>query len=122
MKIEPIILADKFKLIDDYWHPKIIGELNGQHVKIAKIKGEFDWHTHQSEDEMFLVIKGEFYMELRNQRILLKTGESIIIPKGIEHRPVAEEEAHILLFEPVSTINTGSNHASGFTRKDIEAI
>ncbi|MBS0290335.1 MAG: cupin domain-containing protein [Proteobacteria bacterium] len=100
-------LSEKFNLFDEYWSPKIVGELNGQYVKLAKFKGEFTWHSHENEDEMFLVVKGTLRIELRDSTITLKQGEFCVIPKGVEHKPVADEEAHIMLFEPKSTEQTG---------------
>ncbi len=122
MQIQTISIAEKMALFTDHWHPRIIGELNGQQVKIAKIQGTFDWHKHEQEDELFLVIKGEFDMELRDQTLTLRAGELIIIPKGVEHRPVAKKEAQIMLFEPIGTANTGDQPQSDFTRQDLEKI
>lgn len=92
----------------EYWKPAIVGELNGQYIKLAKLKGEFCWHKHNYEDEMFLVLKGILIIKLRNSEIILKEGEFTIIPKGVEHLPIAEEEVEVLLFEPKTTINTGN--------------
>lgn len=100
-------LQEKFSLFDDRWSPKIVGELNGQQVKLAKLQGEFVWHKHDHEDELFLVIKGRFRMEFRDRDVWLEEGEFLIVPRGVEHRPVADEEAHVLLFEPATTLNTG---------------
>ena len=100
-------LREKLSLFDTHWQPKIVGELNGQHVKLVKIQGEFVWHQHQGEDELFLVVDGSFDMHFRDRVVPLAEGEFLIVPRGVEHRPVAEREAHILLFEPVSTLNTG---------------
>ena len=105
---EKVVLARKFAAIDDHWNPRIIGELNGQHVKIAKIHGAFDWHHHEYEDELFLVHRGTFRMEFRDRAIALVPGDMLIVPRGVEHRPVAEEEAEILMFEPAGTLNTGN--------------
>lgn len=105
--IEKVNFGNAFDSISDYWSPKIAGELNGQHVKLAKLKGEFVWHKHDQEDELFLVISGELIIELRDKKLVLKEGEMVIIPKGVEHKPVAENEVEILLFEPISTVNTG---------------
>ena len=105
--MEKVNIAEKFRQIQEYWKPYIAAELNGQHVKLDKLKGEFIWHHHIDEDEMFLVVKGSFRMEFRDQHVWLEEGEFIVVPRGVEHRPVAEEEAHILLFEPASTLNTG---------------
>jgi len=105
--MKKINLQEKFSLFDEHWTPKIIGELNGQHVKLAKIKGEFVWHNHDLEDELFMVIKGSLVMDLPGEKVLLNEGEILIVPKGVDHRPIAEDEAHILMFEPVSTAHTG---------------
>jgi mannose-6-phosphate isomerase-like protein (cupin superfamily) len=102
-----INLNDKLALFSDQWNPKIIAELNGQHVKLAKLKGRFVWHRHESEDELFLVIAGSVEIEFRDKTIRLTEGEMLVVPKGVEHRPNADEEAHVLLFEPVTTLNTG---------------
>ena len=101
-------LAQKFSLIQDYWNPKIVGELNDSYVKLAKLKGEFIWHHHETEDELFLVVKGSLLIQLRDRDIFLEEGEFVVIPKGVEHLPIAEEEAHVLLLEPKTTLNTGN--------------
>ena len=101
-------IAEKLASFTDHWSPKIVGELNGQHVKLAKLKGEFVWHHHEAEDELFLVIKGSLRMEFRDRAEIIEEGEFLIVPAGVEHRPVAEEEVHLLLFEPASTVNTGN--------------
>lgn len=106
--MEKVNLVQKFNLFAGHWQPKIVGELNGQHVKLVKFKGPFVWHHHETEDEFFLVIKGIFRMELPDREIRLEPGEFLIVPRGVEHRPVADEEAQVLLFEPTSTINTGN--------------
>jgi mannose-6-phosphate isomerase-like protein (cupin superfamily) len=100
-------LRDKLARFDTHWDPKIIGELNGQHVKLVKLAGEFVWHRHELEDELFLVVHGRFDMQFRDRVVSLDEGELIIVPRGCEHRPVAQSEAHVLLFEPASTLNTG---------------
>ncbi len=100
-------IAEKLALFTEHWSPKIVGELNGQHVKLAKFKGEFVWHKHDEEDEMFFVVKGSFRMEYRDKTIVLNEGEFLIVPRGTEHRPVADEEVSIMLFEPATTLNTG---------------
>jgi len=105
--IDKVNIEEKLSMFTEYWNPKIVGELNGQQVKLVKFKGEFVWHKHDNEDEMFLVVKGYFNMELRDKTITINEGEFIIIPKGVEHRPVAPEEVQVLLFEPASTLNTG---------------
>ncbi|HXR81887.1 MAG TPA: cupin domain-containing protein [Saprospiraceae bacterium] len=102
-----INLSEKFDLIQDHWNPRIAGELNGQQVKLVKFKGEFIWHKHEDEDEMFFVVQGEFDMHLREKVITLRENEFIIIPKGVEHKPVATNEVSVMLFEPASTLNTG---------------
>ena len=102
-----INLANKFNLFQEPWHPKIVGELNDSYVKLAKLKGEFVWHHHDNEDELFLVIKGTLVIKLRDQELTIHEGEFVVIPKGVEHLPVAEEEVQVLLLEPKSTLNTG---------------
>ena len=106
--IDKVNLAEKLALFSDPWSPKIVGELNGQHVKLVKFSGPFTWHHHEAEDEMFLVVKGRFRMEFRDRDVSLDEGEFIIVPKGVEHRPVADEEVQVLLFEPATTLNTGN--------------
>lgn len=108
MRQKPVNLADKFSEIQDYWNPRVAGELNGQQVKLAKIKGEFVWHHHQNEDELFLVLKGVLTLQLREGVVTLRPGEFFIVPRGVEHKPAAEEEVHLLMFEPASTLNTGN--------------
>jgi len=105
--VKRINLAEKLAQIDDYWVPRIVGELNGQHVKLAKLRGEFDWHRHEDEDELFLVLQGRLRLEFRDRVVELGQGEISIVPRGVEHRPVADDEVHILLFEPAGTLNTG---------------
>jgi mannose-6-phosphate isomerase-like protein (cupin superfamily) len=129
--MQKINLAQKLSLFSDYWNPRVVGELNGQHLKLVKFEGPFTWHHHESEDEMFFVVKGRFRMEYREsdsadggdreRSIWIEPGEFIIVPRGVEHRPVADEEAQVLLFEPVSTLNTG-NVQDDFTRKQLERI
>lgn len=119
--MEKVNLTDKLSLIHDHWNPRIVGELNGQHVKLVKFKGEFVWHKHDHEDEMFFVVKGEFNMELRDRTIVLKENEFLIIPRGVEHRPVAEHEVSVMLFEPASTLNTGDTRGE-MTRDTLEKI
>jgi mannose-6-phosphate isomerase-like protein (cupin superfamily) len=106
--MEKVNLKQKFTLFQDCWSPKIAGELNDSHVKLVKLKGEFVWHQHEAEDELFLVVKGKLLIKLRDRDIWLDEGEFVIIPKGIEHLPVAEEETHVLLLEPKTTLNTGN--------------
>ncbi len=119
--MEKVNLASKFNLFSDHWSPRIAGELNGQHVKLVKFQGEFVWHKHDHEDELFLVVKGSFVMELRDQHITLNEGEFLIVPRGVEHRPVAKEEVQVLLFEPASTLNTGDAE-SELTKTKLENI
>ncbi len=114
-------VAEKLSLFNDYWNPRIVGELNGQQVKFAKIKGEFVWHKHEEEDELFFVLEGKFNMEMRDKTIELNKGEFLIVPKGVEHRPVAIEEASIMLFEPASTLNTG-NIISELTKENLATL
>jgi mannose-6-phosphate isomerase-like protein (cupin superfamily) len=126
-----INLREKLSLISDHWNPRIIGELNGQYLKLVKFEGPFTWHHHDTEDEMFLVVKGRFRMDFRetdgdsgqNQQreIWLEEGEFCIVPRGMEHRPVAPEEAHVLLFEPATTLNTGQLE-NEFTVKDLQRL
>lgn len=101
-------LIKKLNQIENYWQPKIVGELNGQYVKLAKLKGDFIWHHHDNEDELFMVLKGTLLIKLRERDVWLNEGEFFVVPKGVEHNLVAEEEVHLLLFEPKSTLNTGT--------------
>ncbi len=119
--MQKVNLEDKFKLIKGYWSPALIGELNGQGVKIAKFKGEFPKHQHDNEDELFLVVKGQCFLELDEKTIELNEGELFIVPKGTTHRPYAVEEAHVLMFEPMSTLNTG-NTENEYTKKVLKTI
>lgn len=107
MVTEKINLKEKFELFNEHWTPKIVGELNGQQVKLAKLKGEFVWHDHKKEDEMFMVIKGSLQIQFRDKKITLNEGEMYIVPRGVEHKPIAPKEAWVLLFEPKSTKHTG---------------
>lgn len=119
--MEKVNLAHKFNLFQDYWSPKIVGELNDSYVKLVKLQGEFVWHHHEAEDELFLVVKGRLLIKLRDRDIWLEKGEFFIIPRGVEHLPIAEKEAHVLLLEPKSTLNTG-NVRSEKTVTDLERI
>lgn len=119
--MEKVNIAEKLSLFNDYCNPRIIGELNGQHVKAVKLKGEFVWHSHENEDELFLVIKGKFNMELKDKTVEINEGEFFIVPHGVEHKPVAVEEVHILLFEPAATVNTG-NVRNELTRTILQKI
>jgi mannose-6-phosphate isomerase-like protein (cupin superfamily) len=114
-------LKEKLALFSAHWDPKIVAELNGQLVKLVKFQGPFTWHRHENEDELFLVVDGSFDMEFRDLTVRLEAGELIVVPRGVEHRPVAEREAHVLLFEPATTLNTGD--AGGpLTREELERI
>ena len=108
--LKVVNVKEKLSIFNEHWSPKIVGELNGQQVKLAKLKGEFIWHFHEEEDELFWVIKGKLLMKLRDQDVVINEGEFFIVPKGVEHLPVAEEECHIMLLEPTSTLNTGNIH------------
>jgi len=119
--MEKVNLAEKLDLFNEFWTPKIVGDLNDSYVKLAKFKGEFVWHKHDNEDELFFVIKGRLLIKLRDQDIYLNPGEFLIIPKGIEHLPVAEEEVHVMLIEPKSTLNTGDTKGK-HTKKDLDFI
>jgi mannose-6-phosphate isomerase-like protein (cupin superfamily) len=114
-------LAEKFRLFDDYWSPKIVGELNDHHVKLVKLKGEFVWHHHDAEDELFFVVKGRLLLKLRDRDVWLEAGEFAIVPRGVEHLPVAPEEAQVLLIEPQSTLNTG-NVRNERTVRELERL
>ena len=108
MKNEKVNLAEKFSRIPDHWHPRVAGEINDMAVKLVKLKGEFMWHHHENEDELFLVVKGRLTMRLRDRTVEIKEGEFFIVPRGVEHLPVAEEEVHVVLLEPKTTLNTGN--------------
>ena len=120
--MKKINIAQKLSLFTEHWSPKIIAELNGQHIKLAKLKGEFVWHQHQNEDEMFLVIKGSLKIEFRDRIEHLKAGEMIVIPKGVEHKPIADEEVEVMLFEPKTTLNTGNSDDTTLTKSQLEVI
>jgi mannose-6-phosphate isomerase-like protein (cupin superfamily) len=106
--MDRVTILEKFDLIQEFWSPKIVGELNGQQVKLAKFKGAFDWHFHENEDELFFIVKGKLRMEYRDKIVELNENEMLIVPRGVEHKPVAEDEVWIMLFEPASTLNTGN--------------
>jgi mannose-6-phosphate isomerase-like protein (cupin superfamily) len=116
-----VSLAAKLSQISDHWNPRIVGELNGQHVKLVKFQGEFVWHHHDAEDELFLVVDGRFRMEFRDRHVWLERGEFLIVPRGVDHRPVAEDEVSVLLFEPAGTLNTG-NVTETRTRQTLDRI
>jgi mannose-6-phosphate isomerase-like protein (cupin superfamily) len=119
--MEKVNLRDKLSQFSEHWSPKIVGELNGQLVKLVKFKGEFVWHHHDHEDEMFLVVRGSFDMHLRDRVVTIREGEFFIVPRGVEHKPVAADEAHVLLFEPATTLNTG-NVRNERTRENLERL
>lgn len=106
--MDRIDLAEKLASFSDHWNPRVVAELNGQQVKVVKLLGPFTWHHHEREDELFLVLHGVLRMELRDRVLELRPGQAVVVPRGVEHRPVAEEEVHVLLFEPASTVNTGN--------------
>ena len=114
-------LAEKFRQVSDYWNPRVVGELNDCHVKAVKIKGEFIWHHHDLEDELFLVVKGTLRMRFRDREEIVREGEFLVVPHGVEHMPVAEEEVHMMLLEPKSTLNTG-NVTNERTVRQLERI
>jgi mannose-6-phosphate isomerase-like protein (cupin superfamily) len=119
--MDKVNLAEKLSLFSEHWSPKIVGELNDSYVKLVKFKGEFVWHHHETEDELFLVVKGRFLMKLRDRDMWVEEGEFVIIPRGIEHMPVAEDEVHVMLLEPKSTLNTG-NIQNAKTVETLERI
>jgi len=119
--MQKVNIVQKLSLFQDYWNPRIVGELNGQQVKLAKFKGEFVWHKHDHEDELFYVVKGSFIMEFRDRTVELNENEFLIVPKGVEHRPVAVNEVAIMLFEPAGTLNTG-NTTGELTRDTLDLI
>lgn len=115
-------LKEKLALIQDQWNPRIVGELNGQYVKLVKFQGEFPWHSHENEDELFLAVEGEFDLDFRDRTERVRPGQFVIVPKGVEHRPKCDVEASVLLFEPASTLNTGELDSHPMTRKVLERI
>ncbi len=119
--MEAVNLQQKLALFSEHYSPKIVGELNDQYVKLVKFKGDFTWHHHQHEDEMFLVVKGSFVMKLRDGEVTIREGEFFIVPRGVEHCPTAAEEVHVMLFEPKSTLNTG-NVTNERTRQDLQRL
>ncbi len=120
--MEKVNLVEKLALINEHWRPKVVGELNGQEVKVVKFQGEFPWHQHENEDEMFMALKGNFRIEFRDKTVELSEGEFIVVPRGVEHRPVAEEEVEVLLFEPANLKNTGNIKDEKFTAPIGEKI
>jgi mannose-6-phosphate isomerase-like protein (cupin superfamily) len=119
--MKKVNLKNKLELFNEFWTPKIVGDLNDAYVKLAKLKGEFTWHKHENEDELFFIIKGKLLIKFRDQDILLEEGELLIIPKGVEHLPIAESEVHVLLVEPKTTLNTG-DFVGELTKKDLDRI
>jgi len=119
--MEKVNVSEKLATFNDYFNPRVVGELNGQQVKLVKFQGEFIWHHHENEDELFYVVKGSFDMHMRNKIITINAGEFLVMPRGVEHKPVAKEEVEILLFEPASTLNTG-NIENEMTVKNLEKI
>ena len=117
-----VSIADKLSQFSDYFNPRIVGELNGQHVKLVKFQGEFVWHHHEHEDELFLVVEGRFRMDFRDRQEWIEEGEFLIVPRGVDHRPVAEEEVAVLLFEPASTLNTGNVQDDARTRANLQRL
>jgi len=116
-----INLKEKLNLFNEHWTPKIVGELNGQQVKLAKLQGDFIWHSHENEDELFYIIKGVLKMEFRDKMVVLNEGDMLIVPRGVEHRPIAEEEVHVMLFEPAETKHTGKVEHE-LTKKELDWI
>lgn len=119
--MEKVNIEEKLSLFSEHWSPKIVGELNGQQVKLVKLKGEFVWHKHDEEDELFYVVKGTLKMAYRDRTEVIKENEFIIVPRGVEHKPIAEEEVAVMLFEPASTLNTG-NTENELTKHQLERI
>jgi len=119
--MDKVNIHQKLSLFRDHWSPKIVGELNRQHVKLVKFKGEFVWHKHDNEDELFYVVQGSFNMEYRDKTITVYENEFLIVPRGVEHRPVAKEEVAVMLFEPATTLNTG-DAISDLTKHDLPVI
>jgi mannose-6-phosphate isomerase-like protein (cupin superfamily) len=120
--MEAINIAEKLSLIDDYWNPRIAAQLNGQAVKLVKLSGEFVWHHHEEEDELFLVIRGSLRMCFRDREVVVHPGEFIVVPRGVEHKPVADEEVEVMLFEPLETRNTGNLEGHALTREDLKRV
>ena len=120
--MEKIDIKEKFNLFSDYWSPKIIEDLNDAYIKVAKLKGEFVWHHHEHEDELFLIIKGNLTIKFRDKDVHLQEGELLVIPKGVEHKPVCEEEVQVILIEPKTTLNTGNVTNDVNTHEDLERI
>ena len=113
--MQKVNLTEKFSQINEHWRPKIVGELNKQEIKLVKFKGVFPWHHHENEDEMFFVVKGRLLLKFRDQTVQLQAGEFLVVPRDVEHRPVAAEEVEVMLFEPAATRNTGNIENEEFT-------
>lgn len=122
MSTQVVNVKQKLSVFNEYWNPKVVGDLNNHQVKVAKLKGEFVWHHHENEDELFLVVKGSLLIHLRDKTLEIHEGEFVIIPKKVEHKPVAKEEVHVILIEPNGTLNTGNVESDQFTKKNLEAI
>lgn len=119
--MDKVNIAEKLSRFDERWSPKVVGQVNGFHVKLAKLEGEFIWHRHEREDELFLVLSGSLVIKFRDRDVRLEEGEFLIVPRGVEHKPVAEREVHVLLFEPATTLNTG-NVRSERTLEELERL
>jgi mannose-6-phosphate isomerase-like protein (cupin superfamily) len=119
--MQKLNVSEKLALVSDHWHPRIVAELNGQHVKVVKLQGEFVWHAHEKEDEMFLVVRGRMRIDFRDGTVELGEGDALVVPRGVEHRPAAAEECSVLLFEPAGTVNTGAVREAR-TRDRLERI
>jgi mannose-6-phosphate isomerase-like protein (cupin superfamily) len=120
--MDKVNVAEKLALIHDHWNPRIVADLNGQQVKLVKFRGAFAWHKHDREDELFMVVKGRFRIELRDRAIELGAGELFVVPRGVEHRPVAEDEVEVMLFEPATTVHTGDLQGDPRTRTELQRI
>lgn len=120
--MEKVNIAQKFSQIPEPWNPHIVGEVQGMHIKLAKLKGEFIWHQHENEDEMFLIVKGRLLLKFRDQDMWLDEGEFVVVPRGVEHLPIAEEECHVLFVERAGTLNTGNVTDSDRTRRELNRI
>lgn len=119
--MQKVNIIKKLAQFNDYWQPRIVAELNEQYVKVAKFKGEFPWHKHENEDELFFVVKGEFTLEFRDKKVKVSENEFIVVPRNVEHRSIAEEEVEVMLFEPKTTLNTGSS-LNEYTKKNLDKI
>ncbi len=119
--MQKVNVHDKLSLFSDHWNPRIVAELNGQHVKLARLKGEFIWHQHEEEDELFYVLQGQLEMAFRDRTEVIEENEFIVVPKGVEHKPIAREEVVVMLFEPATTLNTG-NEINDLTKDDLERL